>query len=752
MTIPSANSRSGPYTGNGVTTVFNYTFRIVNKAHLNVVVADTNGVETTLVVDSDYTVNNVGSSSGSITLSSPLPTGHKLIIIRDVPFTQTVDLENQGAYYAEVVEAAFDLAAMRDQQLQEQVNRAVLIPPTADAGELQSLLGYIVSLGSRLTELDTIANIAGNITTVAGISSQVANISSISAEIVIVAGVQSAVTTVAGNTANVNTVATNITNVNTVSGIAAAVSTVSGISTAVSAVAANATNINAAKANEANINTVAGAIANVNAVGTNISNVNAVAGNATNINTVAGKATDITTVAGISANVTSVAGISTAVSGVWSIATEIGAVYANMSDINNALANATAAINARGGAEAARDLAYLWANEAEDVDVQGGEFSAFHWAQKAKTWVTGVVSIEGVSGSLTMESFGGVSYAKAQSLTSAQKSRARANIGGDLLRGMRNKIINGTFEFGCRALSFAAASSSRYTLDRWYQDTVGSTMAVSRTTLGVGTSESLGGGATYCASITVAAGAGAGDRARLIQRIESVRTLAGKEVTVSFFARSNSGTPSMAINFTQNFGTGGSPSAAVVATGQKVGLTTEWQYFKLKFNIPSIAGKTIGTGGNDFLALDLWFDAGSTYNGQTDSLGHQSNQFFITKVQVAEGDLTAEPDPFEERLSAVEQTLCERYAERLAGVFKFVKPTANAEGWFSAIPYRTTKRSAASFTNVTPLNATNATGDFANNEVVDLQTTSFLYVVTTTASPAGTNCRADWLAIADAEL
>lgn len=245
--------------------------------------------------------------------------------------------------------------------------------------------------------------------------------------------------------------------------------------------------------------------------------------------------------------------------------------------------------------------------------------------------------------------------------TADDTNTARGAIGADLLRGMRNKIINGTFEFAARGLNFSASAVSRYTLDRWFQDTSGSTMAVSRTTLGVGTAESLGGGATYCANITVVAGSGASDRARLLQRIENVRTLAGKKVTVSFCARANSGTPSMAVNFTQNFGTGGSPSAAVVATGQKIGLTANWQYFKLTFDIPSVSGKTVGTNDDDFLALDLWFDAGSTYNSQTGSLGHQSNQFFITKVQVAEGDLTAEADPFEERLAAVEQNLCERY-------------------------------------------------------------------------------------------
>lgn len=55
----------------------------------------------------------------------------------------------------------------------------------------------------------------------------------------------------------------------------------------------------------------------------------------------------------------------------------------------NADAAATAADvittgNAVTAAEAARDLAQDWANEAEDVVVSGGEYSAYHWAKKAE--------------------------------------------------------------------------------------------------------------------------------------------------------------------------------------------------------------------------------------------------------------------------------------------------------------------------------------------------------------------------------
>lgn len=49
----------------------------------------------------------------------------------------------------------------------------------------------------------------------------------------------------------------------------------------------------------------------------------------------------------------------------------------------NAAASASAANGSAAASAASADLADRWATEAEDVPVVGGEFSAYHWAQKA---------------------------------------------------------------------------------------------------------------------------------------------------------------------------------------------------------------------------------------------------------------------------------------------------------------------------------------------------------------------------------
>lgn len=130
MTVASEVNRSGPYIGNGVTTSFDYGFRILNEAHIRVIRTQAE-VETVLTLGDDYSVSGVGGAGGgSITTTAAPTAGQAVTILRSVPFTQETDLENQGPYFAETIEAALDLSAMRDQELSERLVRAILVSPT----------------------------------------------------------------------------------------------------------------------------------------------------------------------------------------------------------------------------------------------------------------------------------------------------------------------------------------------------------------------------------------------------------------------------------------------------------------------------------------------------------------------------------------------------------------------------------------------------------------------------------------------
>ena len=132
MTVPTETARSGPYLGNGVTDTFAYEFRILAETHLRATIVDSGGIESVLTLGADYSVTDVGNTSGgSVILTGPLASGLQLVITRNVPATQETDLENQGAFLAEVIETALDKATMLIQQEGERSDRTVTLPVTS---------------------------------------------------------------------------------------------------------------------------------------------------------------------------------------------------------------------------------------------------------------------------------------------------------------------------------------------------------------------------------------------------------------------------------------------------------------------------------------------------------------------------------------------------------------------------------------------------------------------------------------------
>lgn len=237
-------------------------------------------------------------------------------------------------------------------------------------------------------------------------------------------------------------------------------------------------------------------------------------------------------------------------------------------------------------------------------------------------------------------------------ITPAEKGAVRAAIGGDLLSGFRNKVINGDFEIWQRGVSFAGFAAGAYSADRWRLEGsfVGGTREVSRTLLPVGVG--IPGSPTYSARIE-ASGRASGD-VIISQRIEGVRTLAGKTATLTLYAK---GTPGMVpvIRLSQVFGTGGVPSPQVIIQPDAAPVSAEWERFDYVVDVPSIAGRSLGADGNDYLSVSIGLPEGAS-----------AMVLDVARVSFVPGDATKEADPFSPRHISQEESLCKYYYERIS--------------------------------------------------------------------------------------
>jgi hypothetical protein len=149
------------------------------------------------------------------------------------------------------------------------------------------------------------------------------------------------------------------------------------------------------------------------------------------------------------------------------------------------------------------------------------------------------------------------------------------------------------------------------------------------------------------------------------QYIEDVTNFAGETVTLSFWAKAASGTPDIAANFVQNFGTGGSPSTAAFATtAQKVTISSSWARYSMTFAIASISGKTLGTNANtSSLELRLYLSAGTAFDAESDTLGIQTNTFDLWGFQIEAGNVAT---AFQTATGTLQGELaaCQRYYQK----------------------------------------------------------------------------------------
>ncbi len=144
MTVPSTTRRAGPFTGTGALTSYPFTFKVFAKEDLAVTIADEDGLESTLVLDSSFLVTLNGDQEttpgGSVQyavsgIATALPAGYSLAITGEgLEYEQTADLPQGGNFNPVVIENALDRQMMLTQLLRDTVTRALQLSVTTPAG------------------------------------------------------------------------------------------------------------------------------------------------------------------------------------------------------------------------------------------------------------------------------------------------------------------------------------------------------------------------------------------------------------------------------------------------------------------------------------------------------------------------------------------------------------------------------------------------------------------------------------------
>ncbi|TGR41882.1 hypothetical protein EN794_039610 [Mesorhizobium sp. M00.F.Ca.ET.151.01.1.1] len=220
----------------------------------------------------------------------------------------------------------------------------------------------------------------------------------------------------------------------------------------------------------------------------------------------------------------------------------------------------------------------------------------------------------------------------------------------------RNSLINGDFRFWQRGAVFPASTGPRYIADRWLANATGTKVAVSREDVpaGGGPAGRLLAGSRHLLRLEVQSVPGAGNMALVQQRIEDVRPLAGRTVTISFKARSSVDDFRIGVELQQSYGAGG--SIARDSIGASVVLDTLWRWHQVTVDVPGLAGKALGP--DSYLQLSFWLDAGADFGGRAFAAGQKSGSVQLAEVQIEEGDTATD---FDRRSEALELLLCQRY-------------------------------------------------------------------------------------------
>lgn len=140
------------YVGNGSTTQFPITFD-VNTEHPEYIHVYLTNDDNITTETENFTVNLTAKTVTYPKEGQPLATGKKLVIMRELPLQQLLDLINQGDFFADDIEQAFDDLTMITQQLSEKLARAMVF--SVEVADFDNIIPLAPGMSFRINDAGT---------------------------------------------------------------------------------------------------------------------------------------------------------------------------------------------------------------------------------------------------------------------------------------------------------------------------------------------------------------------------------------------------------------------------------------------------------------------------------------------------------------------------------------------------------------------------------------------------------------------
>jgi len=170
--IPANTPYRTDYDADGSLAIYAYTFPIQVEAQLAVYVLSPAGVQTKLVLNTDFMVDGDGEPTGGTVefvnngqewvdpATGFVLTGWKIAILMAPGLKQETDISNQGPFFEEVVEKSMDRLTMADLEQQGEIDASIKTPKVESPEDFNMVLPTAPNRANKVIGFDSEGKLA----------------------------------------------------------------------------------------------------------------------------------------------------------------------------------------------------------------------------------------------------------------------------------------------------------------------------------------------------------------------------------------------------------------------------------------------------------------------------------------------------------------------------------------------------------------------------------------------------------------